>query len=165
MFDFQKFYTGLLARTDYFDNYWEQFPTGRFLFKDKTLPLLELNAAEKDAHGLSNTLAVICRDGADRDYTGVLLTLLDENWHRSEEDIVSVLEMIKDPDSADKLYEVAIHVPDYDDMRALAKKCMWALSAIGTPRAIEKLKMLQRSTDSIISENATFQLEQVVKNP
>ena len=164
MFDFDKFYAGLLARTNYFDNYWEQFPSGKFLFKDKTLRLLKLNAEEKDAHGLANTLAVICRDGADSDYTAILLSLLDENWQRSEEDIVSVLEMVRDPNSVEKLYEVALNVPDYDDMRALAKKSMWALSAIGTPEAIQKLRRLACSTDPIIRENAIFQLEQVVKS-
>lgn len=163
MFDFWKFYNGLLNRTDYFDDYWEQFPTGQLLrFKKETLSLLRDNVVNKDEKGLSNTLAVICNDGADSDYTDILLQLLDEKWHASEEDIVSVLELIKDAKSIDKLYEVAINVPDYDDMRALAKKCMWALSAINTPEAIQKLKMLEKADDPIIKENATFQLEQVL---
>jgi hypothetical protein len=164
MFDFWKFYEGLSSRTNYFDNYWEQFPKGHlFLFKTETLSLLKDNLANKDANRLANTLAVICNDGADFDYTSTLLNLLDEKWHKSEEDIVSVLELIKDPASIDKLYEIAINVPDYDDMRALAKKCMWALSAINVPEALQKLKMLKNSNDSIIKENATFQLEQIVK--
>lgn len=163
MFDFWKFYKGLLDRTDYFDNYWEQFPKGRLLrFKAETLSLLSENVKSLDAKGLSNTLAVIYNDGADDDYTAILLSLLDESWHTSEEDIVGILELIKDPKSIDKLYDVAVHVPDYDDMRALSKKCMWALSAINTPEAINKLELLQKSSDPIIKENATFQLEQVV---
>lgn len=163
MFNFWRFYNGLLNREDYFDNYWEQFPQGHlFRFKTETLSLLKDNVANKDAQGLANTLAVICNDGADREYTDILLLLLDEKWHTSEEDIVSVLELIKDPKSIDKLYEVAIKVPDYDDMRALAKKCMWALSAINTLEARQKLKLLQSSDDQIIKENARFQLEQVI---
>lgn len=164
MFDFWKFYNGLLNRTDYFDNYWEQFPQGRlFRYKSETLSLLKDNSLNMDAKGLSNTLAVICNDGADMEYTDILLHLLDDKWHTSEEDIISILELIKDPKSVDKLYETAINVPDYDDMRALAKKCMWALSAINTSEAIWKLKLLQSSDDPIIRENASFQLEQVVK--
>lgn len=163
MFDFWKFYKGLLNRQDYFDNYWKKFPPGRlFRFKAETLSLLKDSFSNKDTKGLSNTLAVIYRDGADNDFTDILLSLLDEKWHTSEEDIVSVLEIIKDPRSIDKLYEVAINVPDYDDMRALAKKCMWALSAINTPESIQKLKLLQGSDDQIIRENAIFQLEHVV---
>lgn len=164
MFDFWKFYKGLLKRTDYFDNYWEQFPSGQCLrFKEETLSLLKEHVENKNEKGLANTLAIICHDGADSDYTDVLLHLLDEKWHISEEDIVSILELIKDPKSVDKLYDVAINVPDYDEMRALAKKCMWALSAINTKEAIQKLEVLQHYEDPIIKENATFQLEQVLK--
>lgn len=165
MFDFWNFYKGLLARTDYFDNYWEKFPEGRLIrFKLETLSLLKKNVENRDVKGLSNTLAVIYKDGADSDFTGLLLSLLDEDWHTSEEDIVGILEIIKDPKSVDKLYDVAVNVPDYDDMRALAKKCMWALSSINTPEAVEKLKLLRESNDPIIKENATFQLEEVVIN-
>lgn len=164
MFDFWKFYKGLLDRTDYFDNYWEQFPEGQCLkFKEETLSLLKNNVANKDEKGLANTLAVICNDGADSDYTDILLQLLDEQWHISEEDIISVLELIKDPKSVGKLYEVAINVPDYDEMRAIAKKCIWALSAINTPEAIQKLKLLEKVNDPIIQENATFELGQILK--
>jgi len=164
MFDFWKFYKGLLNRADYFDDYWEQFPKGQHLqFKEETLSLLKENVANKDDKGLANTLAVICNDGADRDYTDILLQLLDEKWHTSEEDIISILELIKDPKSVDKLYEVALDVPDYDDMRAIAKKCMWVLSAINTSEAVQKLKMLAKSDDLIIKDNAAFQLEEVLK--
>lgn len=160
MLDFWKFYLGLSSRSDHFDDYWERFPTGHlFQFKRETLFLLRENVSNRDPIGLANTLAVICRDGADSDYTEILLNLLDETWHISEEDIVEVLELIKDPKSIEKLYEVAVNIPDYDEMRALAKKCMWALSAINTPEAIHKLKLLQNSVDPIIKENASFQLE------
>ncbi|CAA7195132.1 HEAT repeat domain-containing protein [Chryseobacterium potabilaquae] len=163
MFNFVKFYKGLLNRTNYFDNYWDQFPSGNLLrFKNETLSLLKGNLVNKDEKGLANTLAVICNDGADGDYTDILLQLLDEKWHTSEEDIITILELIKDPKSIDKLYEVAINIPDYDDMRALAKKCMWALSAINTPKSINKLRLLQASNDPIIKENAIFQIEQVL---
>ena len=163
MFDFWNFYKGLLKRTDYFDNYWDKFPQGRQLrFKSETLSLLKKDIENRDSKGLANTLAVIHIDGADKDFTSLLLQLLDEDWHISEEDIVSVLELIKDPRSIDKLYDVAVNVPDYDDMRALAKKCMWALSSINTPEAVGKLELLRKSNDPIIKENATFQLEEVV---
>ena len=164
MFNFWKFYSGLLNRTDYFDDYWEQFPEGKRLqFKEETLSLLKDNAANKNSKGLANTLAVIYNDGADFDYTDILMRLLDEKWHTSEEDIICVLEIIKDPKSVNKLYEVALNIPEYDDMRAIAKKCMWALSAINTPEAVKKLKLLKNVDDIIIKENATFQLEEVLK--
>jgi hypothetical protein len=164
MFDFWKFYNGLFHRSDYFDNYWDQFPKEKRLqFKEQTLSLLKNNTTNKNEKGLAHTLAVICNDGADRDYTDILLHLLDEKWHTFEEDIISILELIKDPKSVEKLYEVALDVPDYDDMRAIAKKCMWALSAINTPEAVQKLKMLAKVDDPIIKENAGFQLDVVLK--
>ena len=164
MFDFNKFYKGLLSRSDYFDNYWEQFPGGRLMrYKQETLSLLKENIQNKDQKGLSCTLAVIYNDGADEDYTDTLLSLLENKWHKLEEDIVGILEIIKDPKSIIKLYDLAINIPDYDDMRALAKKCMWAMSAVNTAEAIKKLKLLQKSNDPIIKENASFQLEQLIK--
>lgn len=159
-FDFYKFYDGLLNRKDYFDNYWDQFPSGRLLrFKRETLSLIQENIKSKDGKGLQCTLAIIFYDGADKDFTDLLLFLLDQKWHILEEDIVEILELIKDPKSINKLYELAVDVPDYDDMRALAKKCMSALSAIGTNEARERLLLLMESNDPIIRENATFQLE------
>lgn len=163
MFDFWKFYRRLVNRTDYFNNLWDEFPKGQLLqFKRETLSLLKDNVANKNEKGLAKTLAIISYDGADSDYTDILLQLLDEKWHTSEEDIMGILELIKDPKSVNKLYEVAVDVPDYDEMRAIAKKCIWALSAINTPEAILKLKLLQKVDDLIIKENATFELEIVL---
>lgn len=163
MFDFNKFYRGLLKRTNYFDNYWEQFPKGKLnRYKSETLSLLKENIKNKDEKGLSCTLAIIYNDGADEDYTDILLTLLDEKWHMQEEDIVGILELIKDPKSINKLYDLIVDIPDYDDMRALAKKCMWALSAINTVESREKLFLLKESHDSIIKENAIFQLKNII---
>ncbi len=160
MFDINKFYRGLLTRTNYFDNYWESFPHGNLMrFRKETLLILKESVKRKSSNELSCILAIIYRDGADKDYTDILLSLLDEKWHTSEEDIVNVLEIIKDPRSINKLYDLAINVPNYDDMRALAKKCMWALKAINTVESFEKLKLLKKSKDPIIKENATFQLK------
>jgi len=52
---------------------------------------------------------------------------------------------------------------DPDDMRAIATKCMWALSTINTPEGIQKLQLLGNDDDLIIKENAAFQLEALLK--
>lgn len=163
MFDFDKFYKGLLERTDYSSNYWAKFPKHQFQFKSKTLHLLKENAENKDDKALDSILAIIFYDGADKEYTAMLLQLLDADWHIRIEDIVSVLEVVKDPASIDKLYEVAVNVPDYDEMRSLAKKCIAALGAINTPASIEKLVLLKHSDDALISENAASELEYSAK--
>ncbi|MDO3625689.1 hypothetical protein [Mucilaginibacter sp. BT774] len=110
---------------------------------------------------MQSTLTLITLDGADKDYADILLPLLDEKWHISDENIVSMLEEIPRPEYVDKLYKTAINVPDDDETRALAKKCTWVLSAIGTPEAIEKLILLKNSDDEIISENAAFHLSNI----
>jgi HEAT repeat protein len=164
MFDFWKFYQGLFSRTDFLDDYWDQFPEGRLLrFKKETLSLLKATLSEKKEDRLANIIDIIYSDGADSDYTDTLIALLDEHWHIDHENIVSILELIKDPKSIDKLYEAAVNVPEYDDMRALAKKCIRALSTINTPEAVEKLKVLCNSNDSIIKENAMFVLGHLLK--
>jgi hypothetical protein len=164
MFDFQKFYNGLLHRTNFFDNYLDQFPEGRLKrYKTETLTLLKENIKNKDEKGLATTLGVIFLDGADEDYTDLLLSTLDEDWHKLKEDIISVLELTKDPKSIQRIYEAAINIPDYDDGRSVAKKCIWALGAINTASSKEKLKLLQMSDDPIIRKAATMELEHTTK--
>ena len=151
MFNFDVFFKKFRRGEIYFDN----FPSDKqLLFKNKTLPLLHESIEKKDEDLLSSTLAVLFYDGADIDYTEDLLKLLKVDWHILEEDIIQVLEIIKDPKSIETLYELALFVPDYDEMRSLAKKCLYALSAINTKESIEKIKILSTFDDDIIRENA-----------
>ena len=163
MFDlnvlFQEVYTSRDPFYDPFAPYqgdqWENL----FRFKSELFSLLNENIEKKDSWGIESTLAIMFWDGVDKDYLDILLSLLDQKWHYAQENIVSALEDIKDPRSIDKLYETAIHIPDDDEMRSLAIKCIQALWAINTPEAIEKLKLLQQSSDSILHENAKIYLE------
>lgn len=84
--------------------------------------------------------------------------LEDETWHTKIEDIISLLEDIKDPKSIELLYKTAINVPDYDEMRSVAKKCLWALLAINTPEAMEKIYLLKRCDDVYIRDGAAMVL-------
>lgn len=164
MFDFWQFYKGLFGRTDYSDNYWGQFPMGKFQFKNETLNLLKDNLQAKDEHSLRQTLGVIFYDGADEEYTELLLTLLEEDWHMLEEDIVLILQMIKDPRSINKLYELIIHPPFEDDLRSMSRKCILALKEINTPESIGKIRLLQNSDDEIIQYCANEALKNIQKD-
>jgi hypothetical protein len=67
------------------------------------------------------------------------------------------LQRLKDPDTVDCLYRAALKAfpyLDYDESHSLAVKYIWALRAINTPHAIEELKLLAKSDNPIISENA-----------
>jgi hypothetical protein len=98
------------------------------------------------------------RDGLNADYTDVLCKLLMEEWHEYHEDIVMMLEEIKDQNSVNALYSTALKIPEYDDGRSLAKKCIWALGAINNENANAKLQELAGSHDEIIAEAAKIQL-------
>jgi len=163
MFDFWKFYNGLFNRSDIiFDGYWDKFPVfGSLKYKTETLSLLKQNIKNKNVEGLIHTLAVIYADGADKDYTNDLLFLLEENWHLLTENIIEILEIIKDPNTVNKVYEIAINIPDYDEMRAIAIKCMRVLTAVNSRESINKLKLLAKFNDKIISEYAILDLEKI----
>ncbi|WP_145973675.1 hypothetical protein [Phytobacter massiliensis] len=48
---------------------------------------------------------------------------------------------------------------DFDDSYALAVKCIWALGDIATKESFEKLKLLSKSNNTVIKENACHQLK------
>ena len=50
---------------------------------------------------------------------------------------------------------------EYHEAKALAVKCIWALGARGSAEAAEKLELLARSNNFIISDNAERQLSRV----
>ena len=132
--------------------------------KKENLKRLQKSILDEDATSLNKTLLSLFKDGVDKDFTPLLLILVDSKWHTFEEDIVNLLEEVADPRAVEKLYQVAIDIPDYDDMRALAKKCIWALRAINTKESIEKLTTLKNHNDEIISENAAFMLQNLIKD-
>lgn len=163
MINFHTFYTQVFSAQDP-ATYWKQYPVGQLLFKENILSLLKECIAEQNAEELTYILIMAFKDGVDKDYTDILMRLLEENWHTEQENIVSLLEDAMDPKSIEILYETAVNVPDYDEMRALAKKCIWALWAIKTPEANEKLKLLQRNNDEIIRDTATQALSEKNKS-
>jgi hypothetical protein len=159
MFDFYKFYKGLFERTSYFDHYLEKYPAGMGRkYKREILVLLSENIKDKNPVSLAHTLTVAYLDGADGDYTDLLIYLLDQDWHTLQEDVISILELAKDPKSIECLYRTALNIPGYDDGRSVAKKCIWALGAINTSEARDKLKQLSEINDPIIREVASMQI-------
>lgn len=101
------------------------------------------------------------RFGFPQDSSQVLCRLLREDWHMQHENIASALQRLKDPRTVDCLYAAALsRFPylDYDESYALAVKSVWALSAIGTSDAKEKLRLLAQSDNPIIRKNARQRL-------
>ena len=96
------------------------------------------------------------------DLTDVFSRLILEGWHERHEDIASILQRMKDPNSVEALFQAIYKQYDYlnyDDSYAFEIKCIWALGDIGNNAAKEKLICLSKSDNEIISENAKKQLQ------
>jgi hypothetical protein len=123
--------------------------------------IIKLNEAIQVADGKQIELLCLISglDGIDKRFTAVFCKLLKEEWHYTHEDIVTMLAEIKDPSSVTCLFEMSLRIPNYDDARSLAKKCIWALRAIGTLEARTKLELLSKSDDKLIRKEAKFAIE------
>ena len=146
-----------------FVDYLERIPRCSFSYVSELIREMSITRNSKDVQLLEYLLTMASHDGVNKSYTQILCDLLKDDWHDSYEDIVMVLEEIKDPNSINCLYEAAINIPDYDDGRSLAKKCIWALGAINTEEANNKLEALKEFNDPIISEVAGMQLAHAKK--
>lgn len=119
-------------------------------------------ATKKNDYSLELLLILASRDGLNNSYTEILCSLLRDDWHELHEDIIMMLEEIKDQSSIGCIFESALNIPDYDDGRSLAKKCIWALGAINTMKSREKLELLKMNKDPIISEAASMEIKHIL---
>jgi HEAT repeat protein len=97
-----------------------------------------------------------------REITPILCSLLQAEWHFDHEDIARLLQEIGDPMSINALKETAykkFDYLDYDNSYPLARKCIWALAAIGTKEAKEALEEIIDVTDPIIAGFAKKRIE------
>jgi hypothetical protein len=123
-------------------------------------------AKEKKNDSMLEVVLLLCsRDGLDSRYVEPLCILLNEDWHYSQEDIAMMLGEIKNESGVEPLFKAALAIPDYDDGRSLAKKCILSLGEIKSAYAIEKLKMLTFSEDMIIAEFAEMQINHILSSP
>ena len=112
---------------------------------------LEQAFAERSAESAECAMVLAFVFGLSRKWAPVLCKLMEEDWHRSHEDIAEALQDIRLPSTVDCLYRVALRKHDYlayNDSKSLVGKCIWALHDIGTYEALEKLKLLSQSAPS-----------------
>lgn len=96
------------------------------------------------------------------EHVQILCKLMESKWHEQHEDIATIFEFLKSPKSIESLYKAAItefEYLDYDENYALAVKCIWALGQINTVQSRQKLELLSKSDNEIISKNAIKQLK------
>ena len=120
------------------------------------------NAIEtKDAEQVEVALYECFGFGFSPEYVPALIELLGKTWHNRHEDVVSVLQSLKDPRAVDALYDEAhseYEYLNYEDCFGLARKCTWALADIGTPEAKAKLQQLAQENNQMIAEYAQKRL-------
>jgi HEAT repeat protein len=120
------------------------------------------NAIEaKDAEQVDIALDKCFGSNFSREYIPALIELLGKTWHYRHEDIVSVLQQLKDSRAVDALYEEThseYEYLNYDDCYGLARKCTWALADIGTPEAKAKLQQLAQESNQLVAEYAQKRL-------
>ncbi|QOS97234.1 HEAT repeat domain-containing protein [Brevibacterium sp. JNUCC-42] len=99
------------------------------------------------------------------DYVDLLCRLMYAPWHHQHEDIATIFQSFRFPQTVECLYKTAqtqFEYLEYDDSYALAVKCIWALGDINTEESRKKLELLSVSENEIIRENALKQLQRKV---
>ena len=102
-------------------------------------------------------------DFYSEEFINILCKISKEEWHERHEDIAIYFMEMELPSTVECLYELAIS--DFEKYRddeycQLVEKCCYALGAIGTEDAKEKLKLLAKSDKDIIREHVedTFEM-------
>ncbi len=156
----KNFILGNLSR----DTFIKLYPVNLAENKNYILDGLENAFDEKNPENVEYFISLISFDenwNITPKYVDVFCKLLLESWHYQHENLVSLLQGLKNPNTVDCLFKVALNKPeymDYDDTYSLARKCIHALGDINTDYAREKLQMLAQSNVPIIKEKAEKQL-------
>jgi hypothetical protein len=135
--------------------------TGKFT-TEEYIAALEDALSQKNAAAAEDVFAA----GFDlslfsRDTVPVLCRYITETWHKQHENIATLLQGFKAPESVAALADgMHIHCDYwYDNGDAFIRKCAYALAAIDTPEAIDKLKTLADDPNEIIKKYARHQLD------
>ena len=92
----------------------------------------------------------------------ILNKLILCKWHEKHEDIVFLLQKIRDSESVECLYQAIFLRPAYlkwDDNYSFERKCIHAIAKCGNQEAVNKLKLLVTSNNEIIRLCAERQLQ------
>jgi len=126
------------------------------------LRLLEEASQKQSAGELEAALIVGAAFGFTAEHVPVLCQLLHVDWHSRHEDIVSTLQVLKDPRAVDAVYGAAFvkhKYLAYDEFFGLARKCTWALADIGSEDAFAKLHLMAASDNSVIAGYAQKRID------
>lgn len=146
------------------DRFLREFPVGPAGPRAAALAILKRAAQAKDPVGVEMGLCLGHRFGMSMDFLEILCELVEADWHKRHEDAVSGLAKLKSPASVDVLYGAALSrhaYREYDEAYSLGVKAIYALAAIQTSEAIEKLGMLMRCNNDILASEARMRIEEL----
>ena len=129
----------------------------------KNLDRIEAARASKDDNALFEAMLQVFREGPTRELVPTLCELVLEDWHQQHEDVVLVLQDLKDGRAAQPLYRAATirfdHLARWNNLREFQRKCTWALADIGSENARAYLQELARVDDEHLAEYAQRRLD------
>ncbi len=123
---------------------------------------LEKSALSKDHNQIYDALQDMFQYGHHLLFVEPLIMLLELDCHNEHEDITRTLQQLKDERAIDILFSTAkkkFQYLEYNDSKALARKCTWALADIGTLKAKEALSILSKDSDKVIAGYAQKRLD------
>ncbi|WP_394824869.1 hypothetical protein [Pendulispora albinea] len=166
----QKLVLDLLGRELSKDEFYRQFPVAPSEARALGLDVLRRALREHDADDVEFGLLIGFALGMTPDYVDTLHTLAAEDWHTRHEDVIDALDGLIPsgaPVSAEVLHHAALSAFPYrddDEAFALGVKCIWALSHLRTPEAIERLGELLASENPILEGNAETRLYAIAED-
>jgi hypothetical protein len=142
--------------------YFRNFPSKKKLYTHELLSKLEEALSSKDAVLMEHLIVIIFYDGADESFSKILCKLLSEDWHNTHEDIISILEEIRDAGTVECIYKATFREAEAesseDEPCPLIVKCLRALYAIHTPGAIENIKKFSTTQNLNVKQTVSLLL-------
>jgi HEAT repeat protein len=126
------------------------------------IEMLEAAALSRAPDFVERAVQCAYADGLKAAYVPALIAILKNSEHHRHEDVVTALQTLKDPISADALFNAAFiehEYLNYDEHFGLARKCTWALADIGSPEARSFLERLAASSNKFIAAFAQERLD------
>ena len=132
--------------------------------KERLIRLFDQAIIDKNPDEVEEIIALSFSNSEidNEDLEHYLLQLMDLKWHFCHEDIVSLLQKFGTANSVEKLFRAAtlkFDYLDYNDSKAFARKCTWALADIGNNEAKDALIELSRNQDRKIAEYAKERID------
>lgn len=153
-----QLYAGTLTSEDFLISYFAH-AHGK---QEKTAYLSE-ELASHDSSRIETALVALVSSElySSAELAPILCTLLANEYHFAHERIASFLQELRDPTTTPCLVSTAskhYDYLDYDESFQLARKCIKALSSIGTSDAIAALQELKSNKNSVIASYARKEL-------